>query len=101
MDATLKPFLAIAAMALATYSTRLLGPALAAKLPMGGRVEAFLKGLPGAIIVALVAPSVLTAGRAEALAAMVTLVVAFRFRGLVPALVAGVVSVLFFRWWLG
>ncbi|EMG35790.1 putative membrane protein [Desulfocurvibacter africanus PCS] len=101
MDAALKPFLTIVGMALATYSTRALGPALAARLPMGGRVEAFLKGLPGAILVALVAPTVFTAGPAEALASAVTLAVAFRFGGLVPALAAGLGSVLLFRWLLG
>ncbi len=101
MDGALRPFAAILGMALATYATRALGPALAARLPMGGRVEAFLKGLPGAILVALVAPTVFTAGPAEALASAVTLAVAFRFGGLVPALAAGVGSVLLLRWWIG
>lgn len=90
--------LAICGMGAATYATRLTGPILARRLPKGGKTEAFLRALPGAILTALVAPTVLTQGVAETAASVAALAAAFRF-GMLGALVAGVGVVFLLRQW--
>ena len=69
--------LAILAMGLATYLTRIAGLFLADRLPKTGRVRVALDALPPAVLTAVIAPAVM-AGPAEAIAAAITLVAAFR-----------------------
>ena len=89
--------LAILLMALATYATRAGGLWLASRLDLSERAGAWLDQIPGAILVSLVAPTVLTGGLAEALAAIAVVIVALRTGSLPAAMVAGVVSVVFLR----
>jgi uncharacterized membrane protein len=56
-------------------------------------LEAWLREIPGAILISIVAPAALAAGPAEALAALATVLVAARTRNLVLAMAAGVVVV--------
>lgn len=86
---------AIAGMAVVTYGTRIAGPVLASRLPMGGRTEAFLRALPGAILTALVVPT-LAQGPAEAVAGACAFAAAMR-GGMLGALVAGVGAVYLLR----
>ena len=67
---------AIAAMAIATYATRIGGLFLLRFLSVEGRVKAALDALPPAILVAVITPTILTKGPAEAIAAGITLAVA-------------------------
>ena len=62
--------LVIALMALATYATRAGGLWLANRFDLSERAGAWLDAIPAAILVSLVAPTVLTGGPAEALAAV-------------------------------
>ena len=89
--------LAIALMALATYATRAGGLWLASRLALSERMEAWLSYIPGAILVSLVAPTVLTGGLAETLAAVAVILVALRTGSLPVAMVAGVGAVLVLR----
>ena len=89
--------LAIALMALATYATRAGGLWLASRLALSERMEAWLGYIPGAILVSLVAPTVLTGGLAEALAAVAVILVALRTGSLPVAMVAGVGAVVVLR----
>ena len=89
--------LAIALMALATYATRAGGLWLASRLALSERMEAWLGYIPGAILVSLVAPTVLTGGLAETLAAVAVILVALRTGSLPVAMVAGVGAVLVLR----
>ncbi|MDQ5819797.1 MAG: AzlD domain-containing protein [Actinomycetota bacterium] len=89
--------LTIALMALATYATRSGGLWLASRLALSERMEAWLGYIPGAILVSLVAPTVLTGGLAETLAAVAVIVVALRTGSLPVAMVAGVGAVLVLR----
>ena len=89
--------LTIALMALATYATRAGGLWLASRLALSGRMEAWLGYIPGAILVSLVAPTVLTGGLAETLAAVAVILVALRTGSLPVAMVAGVGAVLVLR----
>ena len=89
--------LAIALMALATYATRAGGLWLASRLALSERMEAWLGYIPGAILVSLVAPTVLTGGLAETLAAVAVILVALRTGSLPVAMVTGVGAVLVLR----
>jgi uncharacterized membrane protein len=89
--------LTIALMALATYATRSGGLWLASRLALSERMEAWLGYIPGAILVSLVAPTVLTGGLAETLAAVAVILVALRTGSLPVAMVAGVGAVLVLR----
>ena len=88
---------AIVLMALATYATRAGGLWLASRFDLSERAGAWMEAIPGAILVSLVAPVVLTGGPAEALAALAVVVVAVRTGSLPAAMVTGVVAVVAFR----
>jgi uncharacterized membrane protein len=84
-------------MALATYATRASGLWVASRLDLSERAGAWLDQIPGAILVSLVAPTVLTGGPAEALAAIAVVIVALRTGSLPAAMVTGVVTVVVLR----
>jgi uncharacterized membrane protein len=91
---------AILVMAAITYLTRIVGYALIRQLRVEGRLRAALEAVPGAVLVALVAPAILAHGLAEALAGVVTIVAATRLP--VLAVVAiGVAGAALFRHLLG
>lgn len=102
----------ILAMAVVTYATRVGGFLLLSKSMLEGRVGQLLHYVPGAVLIAIVAPSVvplklfeaqggesgaLTAGPAEAIAAVVTAAVAARFKNLLVAMLVGVATVWLLR----
>ena len=76
---------AIMAMAVATYLTRIAGYWLVRRFTLSGRIAAGLEAVPGAILIALIAPAALATGIAESAAAGAAVVVAV-LRG--PMLVA-------------
>lgn len=89
--------LAIVLMALATYATRAGGLWLASRFDLPERAGAWLEQIPGAILISLVAPTVLTGGPAEALAALAVVLVALCTGSLPAAMVTGVGVVLILR----
>jgi uncharacterized membrane protein len=86
-------FLAICGMAAVTYLARIGGFWLVGRVTLSPRIEAGLRALPGAVLVSLVAPTVLSTGLAEVCAAVATVGVAVRTRSLLAAMIAGVVVV--------
>ena len=84
-------------MAIAIYATRAGGLWLASWVEISGRLEAWLNYLPGAILVSIVAPTVLTGGIAEALAALAVVLVALRSGSLLLAMTTGVGAILLLR----
>jgi uncharacterized membrane protein len=88
--------LAIAGMALVTYGVRAGGFLLSAWIPQHGFAAAWLRHLPGAMLAAIVAPSVLTGGMAETAAAMLTVLTAVITRNLFISMAVGVIAV-----WVG
>ena len=92
--------LTILGMGAVTYATRVSGYALLRLIPVQGRLKAGLEAVPVAILTAIIAPAVLAAGPADALAALLTVLLALRFPMLV-AFIGGVGSVILLRWWLG
>lgn len=93
--------LTILLMGVVIYTTRAGGLWLASRVEISGRLEAWLGFLPGAILVSIVAPTVLTSGPAEALAALAVVVVAARSGSLLGAMATGVVAVVLLRGVLG
>jgi uncharacterized membrane protein len=96
-----KVLVAILLMGAVIYAARAGGLWLASRVEISGRVEAWLNYLPGAILVSIVAPTVLTSGPAEALAALAVVLVALRSGGLLLATATGVVVVVALRAVLG
>jgi uncharacterized membrane protein len=93
MSGELAAVLAIVGMGLVTYATRAGGLWLMSRVPTSPRLEAWLRQIPGAILIAIVAPAALASGPAEVLASLATLAVAARTRNLVLSMVVGVAAV--------
>ena len=89
--------LAITGMALATYATRASGFYFMRGVTVRGRLKAALDALPPAILMAVIAPTILTTGIAETIAAAITAVSAFLRAPLVVTILIGVVSVVLLR----
>lgn len=87
---------AIAVMAVATYLTRIAGYWLVRYFTLTGRSAAALEAVPGAVLIALIAPMVLATGPAESGAALVTILVARR-GAMLPAVVGGVAAAALLR----
>ena len=80
-------------MAVVTYFSRIGGLWLINRMKNTPRLEAYLGGLPGCVLVSIVAPAVLTKGLPEFFAGLLSLFVAWKTRSLVAALVVGVSAV--------
>jgi uncharacterized membrane protein len=94
LDAT--TLMAILAMAIVTYATRVAGLLVAHRLVLTGRSKAAFDAIPPAVLVAVVAPTALTTGWAEVVATILTAVAATRLP-LLATIVVGVVSVVLLR----
>ena len=92
--------LAIAAMAIVTYATRIGGFWIVRFVPVAGRWRAALEAVPAAVLMSVIAPMVFMTGPAESIAAAVTLLAAMRLP-LIVAVIAGVVSVVMLRMAIG
>jgi uncharacterized membrane protein len=106
----------IVCMALVTYATRVTGFILVGRLGMTRRMASWLHYVPGAVLVSIIAPTVLpaslsgagtgvsgaiTGGPAELLAAAVAAFVAARTKNLLLTMASGVVAVWILRHLLG
>lgn len=85
--------LTILGMGAVTYMTRIGGFWLLGRITPTKRVEAWMRAIPGAVLVSLIAPALLAAGVVGFVAAAATVLIAARTHRLLPALVAGVVIV--------
>jgi uncharacterized membrane protein len=87
---------AILAMAVVTYATRIAGIFVADRLVLTGRAKAAFDAIPPAVLVAVIAPTALTTGWAETIAAAITIVAATRLP-LLATIAVGVASVVALR----
>ncbi|MFD1586336.1 AzlD family protein [Halorientalis brevis] len=87
----------ILAMASVTYLTKAGGLWLLGRVDLSARAEAGLEALPGAVVVSILAPSVVTAGPPTWLAAGVVVLVAWRTENVLAALLVGVSALLLLR----
>jgi len=79
-----------------TYGARLAGYFLVRRVPIEGRVKGALEAVPVAVLTAIVAPTAFATGPAETLAALATLLLAWRLPTLV-VVIGGVVAVVLLR----
>jgi branched chain amino acid efflux pump len=89
--------IAILGMALVTYVTRAGGFWLMGLVTPSPRIEAWLRQIPGAVMVAIVAPTIFASSLAETLAALATVLVAIRTKNVLAAMVIGVAVVWLLR----
>jgi uncharacterized membrane protein len=82
--------LAILGMALVTFATRAGGLWLMGRVRPSPRVERWLRHIPGAVLVSIVAPIVVAGGPAEWLAVGVTLGLGVRTGNVLLAMLGGV-----------
>jgi branched chain amino acid efflux pump len=87
----------ILGMALVTYATRAGGFWLMGLVTPSPRIEAWLRQIPGAVLVAIIAPTVLASSLAETLAALATVLVANRTKNVLIAMLTGVATVAILR----
>ena len=87
---------AILAMAAATYLTRLAGVWLAGNVALSGRASAAVEAIPGAVLIAVIAPLVAGAGPSGLCAGLVTALAAARLP-LILAVAIGIASAALFR----
>lgn len=87
----------VAAMALVTYATKAGGFWLLGRIDVGERAEAGLEALPGAIIVAIVAPELADGGPPEWTAAALAGLVAWKTGNLLASLGVALVALLALR----
>jgi len=86
----------ILGMGVVTYLTRIGGHLVMRNRTPGPRMTAALNAVPPAVLTAVIAPSVLAAGMAEAIAGLITVIVAFRLP-LLATIAAGVGSLALLR----
>lgn len=87
----------ILAMAVVTYLTKASGLWAIGRMDLSERMEAGIHVLPGAVVVAFVAPTLANGGVAEWVAAGATVVAARKTGNLLVALVVGVVVIVAVR----
>ncbi len=80
----------IVGMAIVTYVTRAGGLWLMARVTPSPRLQAALEALPGALLMALIAPLALTRGPVEAIASVLVALTMLRTGNLIAAIVVGV-----------
>jgi uncharacterized membrane protein len=82
--------LTILGMAAMAYATRAGGFWLMGRVTPTPRVEAWLRALPGAVLISIVAPLVLNGGLVEKLGALVTVLATALFHNILLAVCLGV-----------
>jgi uncharacterized membrane protein len=87
---------AILAMAVITYLTRIAGLFVAGRLALRGRAKAGFDAIPPAVLVAVIAPMALATGWRETLAALFTAIAATRLP-LLATIATGVLAVVALR----
>lgn len=84
-------------MAAVTYLTRVGGLWLIGRIQPTPFLERWLRHIPGAVLMAIIAPVILTSGPAELAGAAATVLTAARTKNVLLAMVAGVVVVALVR----
>jgi uncharacterized membrane protein len=90
MDGNATSFATIVAMALVTYATRAGGLWLMGRFEGAHRFDGALSYVPGSVLVAIVAPTVIAAGPAGLVAVLLTAVVARLTGSVLLAMLVGV-----------
>jgi branched chain amino acid efflux pump len=100
MRIELVTLMTILGMALATYATRAGGVWILSRFQPSPRFNAWLRHVPGAVLVAIIAPLVVNGGVPSAAAALATALIAARTNNLLLAIGGGVGLVWLLRTYL-
>jgi uncharacterized membrane protein len=92
---------AVFSMAIVTYLTRVAGMFVMARVDMSPRVEAWMRHIPGCVLVSLIVPELVRFGLLGAVAGALTVILAYRFNNLFLAMAGGVAVVFVSRVYLG
>lgn len=93
--------LAVGLAALATYALRFGGLLLASRFPKAGRFRQGMDALPGALLFALVVPSLVAEGGWGVLAGGLTALVVWRTRNTLLAMLVGMLVIYLARNFIG
>ena len=93
-------WLVILGLAAATFSIRMAGVMLGARLPQTGAWARALLALPGCLIVALVSVSLLSGGTNEWIAGAIAAAVAILSRSLLATMAVGITAIWFLRYFI-
>jgi branched chain amino acid efflux pump len=93
VEISLISLLTILGMGVVTYVTRIGGFWLLGRITPTKRVEAWMRAIPGAVLISLIAPALVASGVVGFIAGAATVLIAARTKQMLPALVAGVVIV--------
>lgn len=96
MSVDLQVVLALLAMMAATYATRVAGFLMPERLDLSPRMKAALDAIPAAVLVSVVAPSMLATGWRETLASAIAALAATRLP-LIAVVGVGVVAIVLLR----
>lgn len=97
MTLQLSTLIAIIGMALATYATRVAGLFLMRHVNVKGRTKAAFDALPPAILMAVIAPTIIATGVAETIAAAITAASAMLRLPMIMTILIGMASVVLLR----
>lgn len=101
MDAELWRYLAILSVAVVLYGTRIVGAEMMAFCPMTPRIEAVLKAMANAVLIAIVASELAHGGMRESVAVLSAVLAMLLFRNALVAMSAGALSAATYGWLLG
>ena len=90
-------FCTIGFAAIVTYTLRFGGLILASKLPHSGGWKRFMDALPGTILLALIAPGIVSAGWWGGIGALATAVCAYKTKNVILSMLLGVAMVALHR----
>lgn len=93
-------FVTFLGMLAVTYGARIGGYLLVRRRPIDGRIKGVLDAMPVTVLAAIIAPMVFATGPAELLAALATLLLAWRLPVAV-VVIGGVGAVVLLRWLIG
>jgi len=85
------PLIIIVAMALVTLVTRWGGVYVMSFVPFNNRIKAFIQGMSGSVLVAILAPVALTGDRGAQMALLTTAIVMLVFKRPLIAITFGIV----------
>ncbi len=94
-------FIVIGVMALVTLFTRFGGVFLMSFVPINRRVEGFINGMSGSVLIALIVPMAVQGDIAARLALLTSLVMVLWLKKPLPAIAAGLMVTAAWRYFVG
>ncbi len=94
-------FIVIAVMVLVTFITRYGGVFLMGFVPISPRVEGFINGMSGSVLVALIVPMAVQGDTAARLALLTSLIMVLWLKKPLPAITAGLMVTAAWRYFIG